>query len=57
MTKRNRRILWGHVKGIAHVLLQLIGVAAIYWAIFVREPAPTIIPPSVADITIEGVSK
>ena len=51
MTKRTRRIMWGHIKGVASVLLQLIGLAGIYWAIFVREPEPKIILPSVTEIT------
>jgi hypothetical protein len=63
MTKRKRRILWKHTKGIAQVLLQLIGLAATWWVLFCREPAPKILFPNtqlqvvaghVVEITIEG---
>jgi hypothetical protein len=46
MTKRKRRILWEHAKGITSVLLQLAGVAGIVWAIWLREPSPIVIPPT-----------
>jgi len=62
MTKRTRRLLWNHARGIASVLLQLAGVAGIVWAIWIREPDPVVIPPNarldmhqghITEITIE----
>jgi len=43
-----------HVVGVAQVMLQLAGLAAIIWVLFIREPEPTIIMPSVAAEIIVG---